>query len=132
MNRQDIANVLKKRRKELKISISDVIDYLSKNGFAVKASTIYGWENGRRTPDIDQFVMLCRLYGIDNLTSGFSLSSVPDSIVLNKKEKALLSYFRSLTPAGQDFVLEALDLARMKYGLHGAEGSENIAERKNA
>lgn len=86
MNRQDIANILKMRRKELKISVSDVICYLSQNGFDVKMSTIYGWENGRRMPDIDQFVILCRLYGIDNLTDNFALSANQGSIFQNKKE----------------------------------------------
>jgi len=67
MDKKEIAKKLKASRKSMKLSIDDVIKFLSDNGFNVKSSTIYGWENGRRSPDIDVFFALCNLYGIDNM-----------------------------------------------------------------
>ena len=31
----------------------------------VRGSTISNWENGRSQPDIDEFVKLCSIYGVD-------------------------------------------------------------------
>lgn len=61
----NIAALLKERRKARGLSVKDVQAFLLEQGISVSDKTIYGWESGHRQPDADTFLLLCRYYGID-------------------------------------------------------------------
>ena len=63
-----IANIIKTRRKELNMSVRDVITRLQAFDINISEKTLYGWENGHRQPDADTFIVLCNIYGIETLT----------------------------------------------------------------
>lgn len=77
--RSSIANVLKSRRKELGLSIREVLGLLRPYGIDISDKTLYGWESGHRQPDADHFIVLCTVYGIESLSafSGTSKSAAP-------------------------------------------------------
>lgn len=88
----------------------------------VSQSTITSWENGTRRPDLDFLPVLAQIFGIsvDDL-----LGTTTDTVVKTDpwavesacfepstpEEYRLLSGFRSLNEAGQQFILQTLDTA---------------------
>ena len=64
----DIATVLKTKRKELGLSVKTVLERLNTYGIDISDKTLYGWESGYRQPDADTFLVLCQIYGIDSLS----------------------------------------------------------------
>ena len=72
MSNKAIADGLKRRRLELKLSAQEVVDYLAKNGYKVAVKTVYGWENDVSSPKVGMFLKLCELYQIDDPLHYFS------------------------------------------------------------
>lgn len=68
MDRYEIANFLKSRRKDLNLSIKDVVNLLHIKGIEISDKTLYGWENGARQPDADVFVVLCTIYEVNSFS----------------------------------------------------------------
>lgn len=61
-----LAKMLKSRRGELGISMSEVVDALAKSGININEKTLYGYENAVSRPSIRTFLALCRIYGVTN------------------------------------------------------------------
>lgn len=70
-----IGGRLKFRRKELGMSVKDVVVALANLNIIISDKTLYGWESGHRQPDADTFVVLCQIYKIDNMLDYFSNSN---------------------------------------------------------
>lgn len=66
----------------------------------VKFNTISGWENGVSEPLQDQLFIMASLFGI-SINDLFPPTVV--SVTLNDSEKDLITDFRKLNPAGQQF-----------------------------
>lgn len=60
----EVSQILKAKRKELGLSVREVVDILRTNGVSVAEKTVYGWESGNRQPDADTFMALCKIYQI--------------------------------------------------------------------
>lgn len=71
MSKQDIAEGLRNRRQELKLSVREVAEYLAREGKTVSIKTIYGWEKAYSQPDADTLMLLCRFYRITNVLAAF-------------------------------------------------------------
>ena len=67
----NIASVLKSKRKELGLSVKEVVELLNAHNMLISAKTLYGWESGHRQPDADTFILLCQIYGINSLEESF-------------------------------------------------------------
>lgn len=68
MSSSFIGNILKTRRKELNLSVKDVLEQLQNFGIDISDKTLYGWESGHRQPDADTFLILCNIYQISTIT----------------------------------------------------------------
>lgn len=67
MGNTTTANFLKSKRKELKMSVNYVLERLEEYGIIISSKTLYGWESGNRSPTIDSFMALCRIYGVEDV-----------------------------------------------------------------
>ena len=65
--REQIAALLKDRRRRLGRSVREVVEALEDSGVHVSEKTVYSWESGHRQPDADTFLILCQLYGVQSL-----------------------------------------------------------------
>ena len=81
MDRYEIANFLKSRRKDLNLSIKDVVNLLHIKGIEISDKTLYGWENGARQPDADVFVVLCTIYRMLPEASKHAVDNIIDSMI---------------------------------------------------
>lgn len=79
----------------------------------VRGSTISNWENGRSQPDIDEFIKLCSIYGVnyaDLLTKAYGEIPSQENIY-TPEEVAHLQKYRALDDNGRatvDSVLNTL------------------------
>ena len=64
-----IAPLLKSKRKDLGLSVREVLAKLHEDGIDVSDKTLYGWESGHRQPDADTFLALCQIYKIGSFSN---------------------------------------------------------------
>ena len=55
---------LKELRKQSGLSVPDVLERLRIYGIEVGDKALYHWEAGRRQPDADTFIALCKIYNV--------------------------------------------------------------------
>lgn len=79
----DIGTLLKSKRKELKLSVKQVVDSLKSYNISISEKTLYGWENNYRQPDVDTFLILCAIYQISNVLDYFLNEQTKD--LFNKR-----------------------------------------------
>lgn len=110
MKNPRIGLMLKYYRKLRNMSVSDVAASLADNDINVAVKTIYGWESGKTQPDADTLLLLCDIYGIDNILDTFGYNT-PDTepVILTSFEKELIKKYRSM-PELHSAINKLLDL----------------------
>ena len=95
MNTDMIANRLREYRKARRLTTQDVSLHLKDEGYQIEARSIYGYEDGSRTPNVEIFLQLCKLYGCVDVLYEFSFNEgiVKDTF----EEQHLLNQYRQLT-----------------------------------
>lgn len=122
----NIPEVLKSRRKSLGLTIKEVTSKLASQGFPISEKTLYGWEAGRRQPDSDAFLALCKIYEINTFDAFEAGQSSPDN--LTPRETALIDAFRKLNEQGQNYLLQTAHMALQTYpaGDNSISNLENV------
>jgi transcriptional regulator with XRE-family HTH domain len=113
MSREYISKVLKEKRKESKLSVKDVIKILSDKGIELSQNALYNYETGFRQPDADTLLVLCEIYGIDDVLEVFGYGNQENNaneMALSIEEKELITLFRELHPASKKTVLDLIKL----------------------
>lgn len=92
----DIASTLKKKRKELGMSVNELLTHLKDAGIVVSNKTVYGWESGHRQPDADTFIVLCRILGIESFdetekSPSAEESAQGDQVTLEESNRLLMA-----------------------------------------
>jgi len=68
----EVMLILKDIRNKKGITIAEAAEYIEQETFnRVSKKTLYGWEEGTSRPDIESFIVLCRLYGIQDIRELF-------------------------------------------------------------
>jgi len=99
--------ILKSKRKELKLSVKEVVNLLSQHQISIATKTLYGWENGTRQPDADTFLTLCKIYGIKSFEP-------EDNLQKKIVPKELAEIYNNLNIEGQNKLLDyAQDLSQL-------------------
>lgn len=102
----DIGTLLKSKRKELKLSVKQVVDSLKSYNISISEKTLYGWENNYRQPDTDTFLILCAIYQISNVLDYFLNEQTKD---YSTKESILIKKYRQLTAEQQGAIENNID-----------------------
>ena len=100
---------MQEARKAAKMKQKDVAEILGLRG-----STISNWENGVSDPDIDEFVSLCEIYGINfsaALVAAYGDPTKNESpIELSWDEHELIKKYRALDERGKRAVNKLIDV----------------------
>ncbi len=114
----DIGMILKKSRNKANMSVKQISDILTQEGFKASESTIYSWENGNSQPTPGALLIMCGEYGITDVLATFGYGGYKDdgSIQLNINEIDLVEKYRTLDTHGKDMVSMVLnkEAERMK------------------
>jgi transcriptional regulator with XRE-family HTH domain len=70
-SKEEIANVLKRYRHKSGLSTKEVTDLLGQHNIKISPKTLYGWEIGHSQPDANTLLLLCNIYGIDDIMLAF-------------------------------------------------------------
>ena len=93
-------DLIKQWRKNANLSVQQATELLNAKGISISEKTLYGWESGRRQPDADVFLELCKIYGISSF-HGIEKSPAPESEA-DAGEKELVNNYRSMNAAGRE------------------------------
>lgn len=69
--KDEIARVLKESRKKTSLSAKEVTDQLRLHGIDISPKTLYGWESGHTQPNADALLLLCDIYGFEDIMREF-------------------------------------------------------------
>ena len=113
MKNEMIAKVLKKYRKNNKLTVNEVAELLNERSLTVATKTIYGWESGQAQPDADTLLVLCEIYNIDDILGTFGYSNKKQFHITNH-ERELIEKYRQ-HPELQDAVDKLLSKWEKAY-----------------
>lgn len=102
MTKEQVASLLRTKRRELGLSGGEVVQSLRAYGVDISAKTLWGYENGVSAPSVQTFLALCRIYGVEDVIGEVKAQDV------SGREKELLRYFRAASPELQDAALRML------------------------
>lgn len=131
--RERIAQVLKQTRRDLGMSVPEVLQELDKRGLSLSDKTIYSWERGFRQPDADALLRLCDVYGIKSLSVFFSPSENDEGLArFSKDAKQVARVYDSLDRFGRAAVRRIAEVERERCleTASKAASSEVSAPRK--
>lgn len=101
--------LLRELRTRAGYSLTQTADRLSLDGISATNTQISRWENGYNNPSLEQFLGLCRIYGVKDLYRTFlvqDLSVLPTD--LNRRGYELLVQFRDLLRGSKWYEKEKL------------------------
>ena len=94
------SEVLRELRKKHGYLQQDIADKLDELGVPTAKAQVSRWETGINNPSIDQFIGLCRIYGVKDVYSVFGMGDLSDlEYSLNREGMEKLSEFRKLLVA---------------------------------
>lgn len=123
MTKEQIATVLKARRKLKNLKVDDVAAALKSRGIEVSRKALYNYESGHRHPDAGTFLALCDIYEIDDVLKAFSEQAetssevTVDGLVLTPEEAGLIQLFRRIPEDRRDMFRSMLEAALKSQGL---------------
>ncbi len=116
MTSVQIGSILRSLRERVGLSAKEVSAILS-NTYNIKMEhgTLYNYEKGRSSPDIDRFLSLCMIYECRDILYEFGytnkkLSAMP----LNSEESEILDKFQALPVSGKDMIRGALGIKKQE------------------
>ena len=110
ITKKDVANILKDARARCKLSVDEVAASLKSYGFDIVPKSMYNYESGTSQPPVSMFLMLCRIYGIEDIMAAKD-RSFARKIEVSAQEEYLIECFRKATPEVQDAALRVLQPA---------------------
>ena len=114
MSRDYIAQKLQELREATGKTANEVGELIGKSG-----KTVNAWENGRGQPDADTLIMLCDLYGVDNILDEFReikkapASDTTDTGADEQLEARTKQIYELLVSLG--YISEGEDLSEKKF-----------------
>ena len=115
-----VAPLLKSRRKDLGLSVREVLAKLHEHGIDVSDKTLYGWESGHRQPDADTFLVLCQIYEIGSLSN---IQKVPSD--LSDEAQRIAKSYEKLTDHGKGAVKAILGYEEKALAHHIQQEDED-------
>lgn len=142
MDRKEFGAVLREMRTDAGFKIKEVSAILKSKSETIKATdkTIYSWETGKSLPNPDTLLMLCELYGVEDVLQAFGYKQTrppedsaqapeaPRPSGLTSQEAELIAAYRQADEDTRTIVETALRRFLKSAPPPSAEGSENPSQ----
>ncbi len=92
----DIGRILKNTREDLDLTQLKVMELTG-----INHKTLSGYENGVSEPDLQSLATLCKLYQL-SVDAILKLKPRSDCLLLNRRERELITAYRHLPTEGQE------------------------------
>lgn len=110
-NLPSFGEIIRRKRKEKKISQSEMAEMMNERGYPLNQGSYSKWEKDQARPNVMQFFTLCELLGISDISREFHVTGWENS-------------FSKLSQEGMDKVYEYADLL-VRSGLYCSESKSN-------
>ena len=114
VSKKDVANLLKDARARCKMSIEEVAAALKIYGYEIVPKSMYNYESGTSQPPVSMFLVLCKIYGIEDVTAA-AKNGYARKIEVTAQEEYLVECFRKAAPEVQDAALRVLQPAEKEH-----------------
>lgn len=114
MDKKQIGQRLKELRANSSLSVDEVLQILkNKYSIEVRPNTLYGYENGRTSPDVDLFLALCKIYSCRDILYEFGYTDIKEIYnIHNPEEKEIIEKYQKLPETGKDMIRGALGIEK--------------------
>lgn len=114
MDKKQIGNRLKELRASSSLSVDEVLQKLKeKYQIDVRPNTLYGYENGRTSPDVDLFLALCKIYNCRDVLYEFGYTDIKEIYnVHSSEESEIIEKYQKLPESGKDIIRGALGIEK--------------------
>lgn len=114
MSKEIIGQKLRVLREDKGYNANDVSDLLQQRyGLDVNYKTIYNYEKGRSSPDVDIFLALCKIYGCRDVLYEFGYTDIKEIYnIHSSEEKEIVAKYRKLPESGKDLIRGALGIEK--------------------
>ncbi len=107
----DIGNKLRKLRESSNLSAKDVSQILYDSyGIAMNYRTLFNYEKGRSSPDIDRFLTLCKIYNCTDVLFEFGYTDTPQKYPSSSEASEVYTKYQALPKDGQAVIRNALGI----------------------
>lgn len=107
ITKKEVGSILKACRKKLHFSVDDSVAALKEENIIVAPKTIYSWESGNSMPGADTFLVLCKIYKINDIISVFFNEHIDCSQNIPLE---LIQKYRQLDADGQKEIIGIIGL----------------------
>jgi transcriptional regulator with XRE-family HTH domain len=115
MEKKTIGLKLKQLRNNNSMSVEDVLKILFERfSIEIRPNTLYGYEVGRTSPDVDVFLSLCIIYNCKDILYEFGYTTVRECWKLDNDDADILDKYHSLSEDGKNMIRGALGLEKSK------------------
>lgn len=114
MSKEIVGQKLRSLRENAGYNANDVSDLLMKRySLDVNYKTIYNYEKGRSSPDVDIFLALCSIYNCRDVLYEFGYTDVKELYnIHNPEEKEIIEKYQKLPENGKDMIRGALGIEK--------------------
>lgn len=109
MDKIYIGKILKEYRKKNKLSVKQVAAKLEEHCISISPKSIYGWESGQTQPNAETLLLLCEIYGIEQILYTFGYTNRACNYAISEYENRLLKQYRA-QPEMRSAVHKLLDV----------------------
>lgn len=109
-----IGTILRKLRENAHLSAKEVSDILKKDySIDMNHRTLFNYEKGRSSPDIDRFLTLCMIYNCSDILYTFGYTDEQQHFTPpSHEDEQILKKYHSLPPSGRNLILGALGIEK--------------------
>lgn len=117
MSKETVGLKLRSLREQKGYNAKDVSAILEERfSLNVQYKTIYNYENGRNSPDVDVFLALCKIYGCRDVLYEFGYTDIKEIYnIHSSEEKEVIEKYRKLPESSKDMIRGALDIEKREY-----------------
>lgn len=114
MDAVDIGNRLRELRERSGLSAKEVSEILmEKYQIDMNHRTLFNYEKGRSSPDIDRFLTLCKIYSCRDVLYEFGYTDIKEIYnIHNSEEKEVIEKYQKLPESGKDMIRGALGIEK--------------------
>lgn len=114
MDKKQIGQRLKELRANSSLSVDEVLQILkSSYSIEVRPNTLYGYENGRTSPDVDLFLALCKIYNCRDILYEFGYTDIKEIFnIHSSEEKEVIEKYQKLPESGKNMIRGALGIEK--------------------
>ena len=122
MNAADIGNKLRELRERSGLSAKEVSEILiEKYQIDMNHRTLFNYEKGRSSPDIDRFLTLCKIYNCRDVLYEFGYTDIKEIYNIHSSEEGeVIEKYQKLPESGKDMIRGALGIEK--------KGNEKMAD----